>query len=67
MPLEGRLDRIALVRVRANGQPALAAYADGEAYGVMVFAVQGDAIAGITGFAGRPALFDELDLARQLS
>ena len=66
VPLDGRLDRIALVEVRANGQPALAAYADGEAYGVMVFAVQGDTIAGITGFAGRPELFDELDLARQL-
>ena len=64
VPLEGRLDRIELVPVTANGQPALAAYADGEAYGVMVFAVQGDAIAGITGFAGRPELFDEFDLER---
>jgi RNA polymerase sigma-70 factor (ECF subfamily) len=65
VPLEGRLDRIALVPVRANGQPALAAYADGAAYGVMVFAVQGDAIAGITGFASRPELFDELGLDRE--
>jgi RNA polymerase sigma-70 factor, ECF subfamily len=66
VPLEGRLDLISLVQSRANGQPALAAYANGDAYGVMVFAVQDDAIAGITGFAGRPELFDELDLARQL-
>ena len=43
-----------------------AAYANGEAYGVMVFAVQGDEIAGITGFAGRPELFDDFGLDRQL-
>ena len=46
VPLAGRLDRIRLVASRANGQPALAAYADeqgdGEfgAYGVMVFALE---------------------------
>jgi hypothetical protein len=40
-PVGGRLDRIALVEVRANGQPALAGYADEDgdgvrrAYGVM--------------------------------
>jgi len=32
----------------------------------MVFAVQGDEIAGITGFAGRPELFDQLGLEREL-
>ena len=30
-PLDGRLDRIQLVPTRANGQPALAAYADEKA------------------------------------
>ena len=40
VPLDGRLDRIALVETRANGQPALAAYADGQPYGVMVFAMR---------------------------
>jgi RNA polymerase sigma-70 factor, ECF subfamily len=55
VPAEGRLDRIRLVAIRANGQPALAAYlqgADGasDAYGVMVLTVAGDAIQAITGF-----------------
>ena len=50
------LDRIALVETRANGQPALAAYADGQPYGVMVFACERDRITGITGFPD-PALF----------
>jgi RNA polymerase sigma-70 factor (ECF subfamily) len=62
VPLEGRLDRIRLRSGRANGQPALAAYAEapsGEAfapYGLMVFAIDGDRIAGITGFP-QPELF----------
>jgi RNA polymerase sigma-70 factor, ECF subfamily len=68
VPLAGRLDRIALVARRANGQPALAAYADesGEgvagAYGVMVFAIRGERIAGITGFPRNEALFEHLGL-----
>jgi len=71
VPEEGRLDRIRLVRTRANRQPALAAYvqnADGglDAYGVMVFAHQGDVIASITGFAGQPELFTELGLETHL-
>jgi RNA polymerase sigma-70 factor, ECF subfamily len=67
-PLEGRLDRIVLRPVRANGQPALAAYARREdedvydAYGVMVFAVRGERIAGITGFPQRPDIFERLGL-----
>lgn len=71
-PLDGRLDRIQLVPTRANGQPALAAYADErgegvfEAYGVMVFAIHGDHIDGITGFARRPELFTRLGLAVRL-
>ena len=59
----GRLDLIPLLPTRANGQPALAAYVQESpaepfrAYGIMVFAVDGDRIAGITGFAGYPELF----------
>jgi RNA polymerase sigma-70 factor, ECF subfamily len=68
VPLDGRLDDILLRPARANGQPALAAYALREdrlghdAYGVMVFALAGDRIAGITGFADRPDLFLRLGL-----
>jgi len=67
-PMEGRLDRIRLLPARANGQPALAAYAEDEttgthkAYGVMVFAIDGDSIVGITGFPDRPELFERLGL-----
>jgi hypothetical protein len=32
----------------------------------MVFAVQGEEISGITGFAGRPELFDHLGFEREL-
>lgn len=62
VPAAGRLDRITLVPVRANCQPAVAAYVqDGDgpgmsAYGIMVLAVDGDHIIEITGFAD-PALF----------
>jgi RNA polymerase sigma-70 factor, ECF subfamily len=68
VPLDGRLDRIRLLPGRANGQPALAAYAENEqtgeheAYGVMVFAIAGEQIAGITGFPRQPALFRRLGL-----
>jgi RNA polymerase sigma-70 factor, ECF subfamily len=62
-PMGGELDRIELQPTRANRQPALAAYADGEAYGVMVFALQDGRIAGITGFAQMPHLFEQLGLA----
>lgn len=71
-PLDGRLDRIQLVPARANGQPALAAYADAEgngsfdAYGVMVFAIKGDRIEGITGFSQQPALFTRLGLPTEI-
>ena len=67
-PMEGRLDRIRLLPARANGQPALAAYAENgttnthNAYGVMVFAINGDTIVGITGFPDRPELFKRLGL-----
>jgi len=72
VPLDGRLDRIRLLPGRANGQPALAAYAkDAEtgtypAYGVMVFAIEGERITGITGFPQRPELFVRLELPVEL-
>jgi RNA polymerase sigma-70 factor (ECF subfamily) len=67
-PVGGRLDRIELVEVRANGQPALASYADEEgdgerrAYGVMVVAIAGDRISGITGFPRDATLFERFGL-----
>lgn len=67
VPAAGALERIRLVATRANGQPAVAAYMDDgsglfQAYGVMVFALEGEAVASITGFAGYPELFPELGL-----
>ena len=73
IPLEGHLERIQLVETRSNGQPALAAYADDagrgvfDAYGVMVFAIEGARISGITGFAQQPRLFTRLDLRTRLT
>jgi RNA polymerase sigma-70 factor (ECF subfamily) len=73
VPLGGRLDRIRLLAARANGQPVLGAYADEDgrgvfpAYGVMVFALEGDRIAGITGFARRPELFARLGLPVEIT
>jgi RNA polymerase sigma-70 factor (ECF subfamily) len=67
-PAQGRLDRIDHSVVRANGQPALASYVDEdgsgrhEAYGVMVLAIQGDRIAGITGFPHDLEVFLDLGL-----
>ena len=73
VPMDGRLELIRLQATRANGQPALAAYvqeSDGEpfrAYGIMVFAVDGDRIGGITGFAGYPELYPVFALPSELS
>ena len=73
VPLEGRLDRIRLIPRRANRQPALAAYAGNEhtggydAYGVMVFAIENDRIAGITGFPRQVELFLRLGLPATLN
>jgi RNA polymerase sigma-70 factor (ECF subfamily) len=67
-PLDGRLARVPLVETSASGQPALAAYAEGDdgvlrPYGVMVFAVRADRIAGITGFPHEGGdLFERLGL-----
>jgi RNA polymerase sigma-70 factor (ECF subfamily) len=69
-PAQGRLDRIRHTVTRANRQPTLASYADEhrtgthEAYGVMVFAIQGDRIAGITGFPHDLETFKQLGLPR---
>lgn len=71
-PLGGQLDRIALIPTRAGAQPGYACYADeagtGEhtAYGVMIFAIRGERIAGITGFPHDTELFDQLDAPRRL-
>jgi RNA polymerase sigma-70 factor (ECF subfamily) len=72
VPLDGRLDRIRLVTTGANRQPALAAYAESaesgayEAYGVMVFAIDGERIAGITGFPRQLELFGRLGLPAEI-
>jgi RNA polymerase sigma-70 factor (ECF subfamily) len=57
VPADGHLDQIRLMPVGSNQQPALAAFIavpeDGghQFYGVMVFAIEGEAITAITGFA----------------
>jgi RNA polymerase sigma-70 factor (ECF subfamily) len=71
-PVGGRLDRIELVEVRANGQPAFAGYADEDddgvrrAYGVMVLALDGGRISGITGFPRDAVLFGRFGLPTEL-
>ncbi len=67
VPAEGRLDLIDLVTTGANGHPAVAAYlpdgstGDCRGYGIMVLSIDGDQIAGITGFPD-PDLFPIFDL-----
>jgi hypothetical protein len=67
------LEQIRLVAAAANRQPALAAYwakVPGErfhVYGVMVFALEGEAVVGITGFAGYPQLLPALGLREELA
>jgi RNA polymerase sigma-70 factor (ECF subfamily) len=65
VPADGRLNEIHLVATRANGQPAVAAYMRGEAYGVMVFSLTDDSVAGIVGFA-HESLFPRFGLPLQL-
>jgi RNA polymerase sigma-70 factor (ECF subfamily) len=71
IPAEGRLDEISLVPTSANRQPALGAYLRDpvdvvyRAYGVMVFALEGDAISGIVGFADA-SLFERFGLPIEL-
>jgi RNA polymerase sigma-70 factor, ECF subfamily len=72
VPAGGDLARIRLVQTSANRQPATAAYFSDppgspfRAYGVMVFALDGEAIVGITGFAGYPQLMPALGLPEAL-
>jgi hypothetical protein len=70
VPADGALERIRLVPARANCQPAVAAYFEDESgfhpYGVMVFALDGDSVSSITGFAVYPELFPELGLPLRL-
>lgn len=67
VPADGHLEQIRLVPVDSNHQPALAAFieepeGDGhQFYGVMVFTVEDDSIAAITGF-GDPALSEYFGL-----
>jgi RNA polymerase sigma-70 factor, ECF subfamily len=62
VPAEGDLSRITLVPTRANLRPALAAYFDGEAYGLMVFEIGDGAIAEIVGFADAARLYGRFGL-----
>ena len=66
VPAGGRLDTIRLVRTRANGHPALAAYLPDQSarchgYGIMAFTITGEGIATITGFPS-PDLFERFGL-----
>jgi RNA polymerase sigma-70 factor (ECF subfamily) len=66
LPRGGQLDRFRLVPVRANRQPALAAYYrqdDGryQAHSLFVLAIEGEAIASIVRFGG-PPLFPRFGL-----
>jgi RNA polymerase sigma-70 factor, ECF subfamily len=70
VPLDGRLDRIRLLPVPVNRQPALAAYARDDtgrqlAYGLMVLRIEGDRIAEIVGFPD-PWLFEQAGLPLEL-
>ncbi|GID27869.1 RNA polymerase subunit sigma-70 [Paractinoplanes brasiliensis] len=68
VPADGRLDLIRLVEIRANGQPAVAAYlpdehsGDCRGYGIMVLTLDADQVAAITGFP-EPALFPAFALS----
>ena len=62
VPAEGDLTRIKLVPTRANLRPAVAAYFDGQAYGIMVFELEAGRIAEIVGFADAAKSFDRFGL-----
>jgi RNA polymerase sigma-70 factor (TIGR02960 family) len=66
VPAEGDLTRVKVVPTRANLRPALAAYFDGEAYGMMVFEVADDRISEIVGFAEAAKIFDRFGLPRRV-
>jgi RNA polymerase sigma-70 factor, ECF subfamily len=71
VPAGGELQKIRLLPIRANRQPAVAAFMtdpeDGghEFYGIMVFSLTEDRVASITGFAD-PSLVEYFDLPRWL-
>jgi RNA polymerase sigma-70 factor (ECF subfamily) len=65
VPAEGDLTRIKLVPTRANLRPALAAYFDGEPYGIMVFELDEGRISEIVGFADAAKSFDRFGLPEQ--
>jgi RNA polymerase sigma-70 factor (ECF subfamily) len=66
VPLEGRLDEIRLVPTWVNRQPALAAYARGMPYGLMVLEIERGRISGIFGFPD-PWLFEQCGLPPELN
>jgi ketosteroid isomerase-like protein len=66
VPPEGDLTRIKLVPTRANLRPAVAAYFDGRAYGIMVFELEAGRIAEIVGFADAAKSFDRFGLPERL-
>jgi RNA polymerase sigma-70 factor (ECF subfamily) len=66
VPGEGDLTRVKLVPTRANLRPALAAYFDGDPYGIMVFEIRDGAIAEIVGFADAAKSFDRFGLPERL-
>jgi RNA polymerase sigma-70 factor, ECF subfamily len=65
VPAEGDLTRVKLVPTRANLRPALAAYFDGQAYGIMVFEVADGRISEIVGFADAAKSFDRFGLPEE--
>jgi RNA polymerase sigma-70 factor, ECF subfamily len=65
-PGEGDLTRVKLVPTRANVRPALAAYFDGKAFGIMVFEILEGRIAEIVGFADVARSYDRFGLPERL-
>ena len=66
VPGEGDLTRVKLVATRANLRPALAAYFDGAALGIMVFEIEDGKIAEIVGFADAARSYDRFGLRDRL-
>ena len=66
VPGEGDLSRVKLVPTRANLRPALAAYFDGQAFGIMVFEIEDGRIAEIVGFADAAGVYDRFGLPERL-
>jgi RNA polymerase sigma-70 factor (ECF subfamily) len=66
VPADGDLTRITLVPTRANLRPAVAAYFDGQAYGIMVFEIADGRITEIVGFADAAKSFDRFGLPERV-